>query len=112
MKPLTHVGWWYVIAVTGASACSKLVPGFQLHETMHELLCGCEKPWKVDDLVECSSEGVAAVVMALDEDANWSHEYPDGSPTRHTLECEEGRIEVMRLFEAPRAARKPMKVAG
>jgi hypothetical protein len=85
---------WYVLITTGDGAQCFLVPGEKLKEAVHEELCLCGEPWQ-----ECKTEHVKEMVESLDDDDEWTLEYPNYGRYQWRQRFEDGSIEVTRLTD-------------
>jgi uncharacterized protein (UPF0335 family) len=62
-----------VISATGDGARTWIVPASRLHDELHKAYCCCGvASWR-----ECQTNGVIDMVTAIDDEDNWSHDYPD-----------------------------------
>lgn len=93
---------FYVVEAGGDGAVAKVVPESALKQELHAAMCCCDAAWS-----ECETADVRDDIQQIDDDENWTKEYPDYQrfACRILHDQEDGSyVRVVRLTE-PLAAR-------
>lgn len=83
----------YCVESGGDGASAQLVRGWAaMKKAVHDLMCcdGC-------GLGSCATEGVQQTVSSLDDDDEWTHDYPEYQRFRWTCVFEDGYIRVLNM---------------